>query len=851
MPRPIRTANWGTIQGETGTATVQVLRRLLQSANQGRAGGSGGANPFTGINNPNTPAAQVPLRLYGNGPQLYLSHDGAAGRQASFDADSSGNLTVTLTGTTPEFTLANNVNIAGDLTVTKTTDQLKLAYDASNHVLFTVSSGGEMTVTPSGHNSFFTGDITIGNAGDNVPALHLGSAAANTNNVIFFSSATHGLDGHELRYKAAGDGMLILNCPWNVNVPYASTNTVEAVASHRRTTTGTPAAGIGARYTMLVEKASSVEANTFRRESILTDASASHTSATTWSTWASGSQIEYQFASLGGVLFGDVSAGISDLHGYLNAKSGDAATTAFSAQAAAGQSVDIVRFYNAAGDRQMSLSKSGTAWKCPSGTSLILASEGNDKLVFITASGGTVLAEWGTGTFDSWSAKATLDPAGRFWIGAPGTVGSSDTDWYITQGDEVWWQNATHMLDGKYAFFGTGNDSKVGYDGSNLYLWPKLVGTGVTINKGNFYLAPAVAGHALLRIRCADNTSSSQIHFGDSASANPGRFEYNHTSNSFIFYVSASGKMRLSSSELDLGNVGSLALTFREMAAPGTPSSAKGQVYLSSVTNELSITKDTSDHHNLERSGFVLQSFVDVKERNLQYNLHGLLENVVTAGAVSSGSPQAATVGLGKIIVVVNAGADTAGTLTVTGTSVDRASGSETGSDTDALTIAGTTTDGTDTDAAGNTRWSMSNAYITSKWFTGVLSLSTTDVDLSDIDVYLVAFEQFNDNPETEIDTVDITAYANNTAAWLYGYLYKLTVSGDTCTVVRQTGADVAWAASKVAATGSFRFRRGGLDLTNDGTTDGMWYELHLGPLANNYWENINHKIWGSQPKEV
>jgi hypothetical protein len=291
------------------------------------------------------------------------------------------------------------------------------------------------------------------------------------------------------------------------------------------------------------------------------------------------------------------------------------------------------------------------------------------------------------------------------------------------------------------------------------------------------------------------------------------------------------------------------AIRVEEIAAPSTPAANFAQVHLNSTSEDLEIVKDDGSRHNLERSWSSITRYVDLKARNAEYRFNGLLENVVTAGSVSSGSPQAATVGMGKVIIVVNAGSDTAGSLTVTGTSVDRNTGTETGSDTDVLTISGLTTDNSDTDAAGNTRWSMFNAYITSKWFTGAISISTTDVNLSDIDVYLVAFEQFNDNSDTVVETVDITAYANNTSAWLYGYLYKLAVSGDTCSITRQTAADVAWPASKVTATGSFRYRRGNLAIANDGTTDGMWYELHLGPLVNNYWENINWNLWFHQPK--
>lgn len=289
------------------------------------------------------------------------------------------------------------------------------------------------------------------------------------------------------------------------------------------------------------------------------------------------------------------------------------------------------------------------------------------------------------------------------------------------------------------------------------------------------------------------------------------------------------------------------SLTFNEITPPGTPSANKSVVYLDSTVEELVTKKDTGHVHNLERSMNVFSAYVDIKARNKVFNVNGNFANLVTAGSVSSGSPQAAAVGTGKLVIVVNAGADTAGTLTVTGTKVDRDDGTETGSFADDLTIAGTTTDTTAADAAGNNVWGFENAYVTSAWFTGTVSISTTDLDLSDIDVYQVAFEQFNDGPDTTIETMDITAYANNASAWYYAHGYKISVSGDTCTIAAII--NIEWPATKVTANTPYRWRRSA-GVVVDGATDGIWGEHFFGPLASTYWEDINLKLWFSQPME-
>ena len=217
------------------------------------------------------------------------------------------------------------------------------------------------------------------------------------------------------------------------------------------------------------------------------------------------------------------------------------------------------------------------------------------------------------------------------------------------------------------------------------------------------------------------------------------------------------------------------------------------------------------------------------------------------SGAVSSGSPVTFTKGLGKIVFVVNAGSDTAGDLTITGTSVDRNSGTETGSDTDTVTVAGTTTDSTGTDGDSNIVWDFSNAYITSKWFTGAISVATTDLTITDMDIYHVSFEQFNDLSNVELQTLDMNAYAVHSAAKAYAHLYTVVVSGDT--VVITSVADIEWPASKVNANHYYRLRRGNLGINLDGLTDGIFLQSYWEGV--NRWDQITAKVWGAQSVTV
>jgi hypothetical protein len=245
-----------------------------------------------------------------------------------------------------------------------------------------------------------------------------------------------------------------------------------------------------------------------------------------------------------------------------------------------------------------------------------------------------------------------------------------------------------------------------------------------------------------------------------------------------------------------------------------------------------------------------LSTYVDVKARNTTYDLHGAWDVLATGQPLDAVPTNiVVTVGTGKIVVVINAGSDLSGDITVTGTSVNRNTGAETAADTDTLTVDALTTDGSDTDADGNVRHSFTGAYITSKWFKGSVTLSTTNLTLTDVDVYQVAFEQFNDSPVINLKSFDMTALATNASAWMYAYLYTLVVSGDKCNITRESSLDLPTA--EVSANKYYRLRRGNLTTVLNGTSDGIWVEMFPGPLASVYWEDINVKVWAKVKSDV
>ena len=256
-------------------------------------------------------------------------------------------------------------------------------------------------------------------------------------------------------------------------------------------------------------------------------------------------------------------------------------------------------------------------------------------------------------------------------------------------------------------------------------------------------------------------------------------------------------------------------------------------------------TTDLHKHGMYDATGgaICLSEYIDIKARNAEYHLHGMLMSLDTAHDLGEGD-LVVTGGISKIILVVNAGTDVVGDITVTGTAVDRDTGVETAATTDTITIDAVTTDDSDTDAESNVRHALTGAYITQHWFKGEVTISSADTDVTDMDTYQVAFEQFNDSPNIVLESFDISAHASNALAWMYAYLYTLEVTGDKCDVTRVSSLELPVA--DVNANQHYRLRRGQLAIGIDGTTDGIWIDMIPGPLASVYWHDMNIKLWAN-----
>jgi hypothetical protein len=237
--------------------------------------------------------------------------------------------------------------------------------------------------------------------------------------------------------------------------------------------------------------------------------------------------------------------------------------------------------------------------------------------------------------------------------------------------------------------------------------------------------------------------------------------------------------------------------------------------------------------------------------RSSEDNWNGAFLSLATAQPLDSVPTDiVVTKGIGKVLVVVNAGSDLVGEITITGDTIDRETGAKTVGDTDTLTIDALTTDNSTTDSNTNAVHKFVGAYVSSKWFTGTVTLSTVDLTLTDVDVFHISYEQFNDQPGITIRTLDANLITTNVNAEFDCYLFTIHVTGDKCDIHNEAGFHVGADGETALANKYWRLRQGNIDDPIDGTTDGFWIEIHYSNTPA-YVEDVTIKLWATQAQSI
>jgi hypothetical protein len=270
-----------------------------------------------------------------------------------------------------------------------------------------------------------------------------------------------------------------------------------------------------------------------------------------------------------------------------------------------------------------------------------------------------------------------------------------------------------------------------------------------------------------------------------------------------------------------------------------------GDIVVQTGVNTLEIKTPTVD------VPVVLSMYDAEPGRGSETNWCGGMLSLATAQPLDSAPTDlAVTKGIGKLLIIVNAGSDISGSITITGESIDRETGASTPADTDSITVDTLTTDTSDTDTNGNIRHAFTNAYISSKWFTGSVTLSTTDLTLTDVDVFHISFEQFNDQPNIVLDTFDANLYTLNVNAEFDAYLFSVHVTGSKATIERHADLNIGADGETAIVNKYWRLRRGNLNDAIDGTTDGVWVDVHYSNSPS-YIEDVTLKLWATETRSL
>ena len=241
----------------------------------------------------------------------------------------------------------------------------------------------------------------------------------------------------------------------------------------------------------------------------------------------------------------------------------------------------------------------------------------------------------------------------------------------------------------------------------------------------------------------------------------------------------------------------------------------------------------------------VFDTYIETPTKNVEQNIHGginLLTTTPAGGAVSTGSPCTLTNGTSKLMLVVT-GVTTGGTLTITGNTRDRNTGALTVVDTDTIVIDTTVSvDASDTDANGHERHDLTDVYITSKWFTGAVSISATTAVVTAMQVWQCTYEQCNDTGTAMIQTLDGKTLINNTSGRFSLRAYTIEQQTNGKYDVAILGEEVLSAAPP-AVDVYYRLRRGNLAHLLNCDTDGFWMDIWFDG-AGDYFEDVSLNIW-------
>lgn len=226
---------------------------------------------------------------------------------------------------------------------------------------------------------------------------------------------------------------------------------------------------------------------------------------------------------------------------------------------------------------------------------------------------------------------------------------------------------------------------------------------------------------------------------------------------------------------------------------------------------------------------------IEAPSRDGIMHIWGGLFALGAGAAISSGSPLNINPGRSRVGLLINTAPDDSGTLTLSGTIVDPVTGvGSAGTEDITLLTSRLGVDSSTTDAGGNTVWNFQDMIISESVFDGSVTVSTSDVNITDVDAYAISWQRRRNSSASnyQLTSVEIFAWPTATTARLFAHFYRVSKqSGDRYYDISSV-VDFSQSSAPTASR-PYSFRgEPGVPFTMSAGNDGMFCELQLDPTT-------------------
>jgi hypothetical protein len=270
------------------------------------------------------------------------------------------------------------------------------------------------------------------------------------------------------------------------------------------------------------------------------------------------------------------------------------------------------------------------------------------------------------------------------------------------------------------------------------------------------------------------------------------------------------------------------------------------------IVSEVLATQQIAwNHENKLRIPYLFSQQWEQNQKTGLNTLGGGLTLLSGADTLSNGVPIQVTKNNSKLLFVINSAGDAQGTIKITGTRWSPLLGTKTAAFEEELVIDGVSLDNTTTTTNGTTKWDIENAFISSNYFQGTVDIETTDLNLTDVDVYSIWYYENPGIDKFTLDGVNLSGSPNNLSAAMDNIVYSVlgNEDGSQKISISPTSHIEILTTDVVDADGMLAYTRVGFtEYPGDSTPDnsGLFTNTAFYPGAQSYWESISLDIWVS-----